>query len=562
MHMWREFEPSAGGRVAAFAAKAVRRRLLPLIVLLPALLSSGCGREGGTASAQTKPEPAGFAAADIHTPDFRAVVAEFCGQCHAPPDPALMPRIRWEAEVDRGFGFFHDKYRSRSDRPPAPDQALVTAFFEAHAPDGLEFDVPAWTADLDDAFRPVETASADATDGAKGAVSISHLRWWEPADGPPRLLACDMRNGEILAFEWADDGFDKRVLAKVDFPAHVEPTDLDGDGRPDFVVASLGSFWPEDHDRGRVVWLRPDDETGESTAVTLFDGVGRIADVRPADFDGDGRIDLVVAEFGYLETGSLRLLMQTGLDERGVPKFRELVLDARHGWSHVPIGDLDGDGRPDFVGLVSQEFESVVAFLNRGGGTFEERVLFEAGDPSFGFSGIELADLDGDGDLDVLATNGDHFDGFVLHPAHSVFWLENMNGASFTRHELGRLPGAYKAVAADFTGNGLLDVAAVGFIPSGVWNDVSGAVRQTLVWYEQTAPREFVERVIERDDRSASLALQAADIDGDGRVDLVIGAFDADELDEAEKRVFRFETRTRRAPPLRVFRNARAEAGR
>jgi hypothetical protein len=72
----------------------------------------------------------------------------------------------------------------------------------------------------------------------------------------------------------------------------------------------------------------------------------------------------------------------------------------------VPVADLDGDGRPDFVALFSQEHETVVAFLNVGGLRFEPRVIYAAPHPAFGSSGS----TGGPGDRDVLLSNGDSTD--------------------------------------------------------------------------------------------------------------------------------------------------------
>ena len=51
----------------------------------------------------------------------------------------------------------------------------------------------------------------------------------------------------------------------------------------------------------------------------------------------------------------------------------------------MPVVDLNKDGRPDFLALVSQHHETVVAFLNRGKGQFERRELFTAPHPHWGF---------------------------------------------------------------------------------------------------------------------------------------------------------------------------------
>ena len=65
------------------------------------------------------------------------------------------------------------------------------------------------------------------------------------------------------------------------------------------------------------------------------------------------------------------------------------------------MADLNGDGNLDIVALVSQETETIFAYLGDGAGSFRSQILFQA-PPEFGSSGIELVDLDRDGDVDLL----------------------------------------------------------------------------------------------------------------------------------------------------------------
>src|SRR5262249_59156153 len=104
------------------------------------------------------------------------------------------------------------------------------------------------------------------------------------------------------------------------------------------------------------------------------------------------------AEFGWHETGSILLLTNETTDWTR-PVFTPTVLDRRHGTTHVPVGDLNGDGKPDFVAVISQEFETVVAFMNEGGGRFRKATIYTAPHPAFGCNGVQLVDLNGDGRL-------------------------------------------------------------------------------------------------------------------------------------------------------------------
>jgi hypothetical protein len=298
---------------------------------------------------------------------------------------------------------------------------------------------------------------------------------------------------------------------------------LDRDGQTDYLVADLGSFLPEDHQRGRVIWLRPEtDSTLEQ--IVLLEQVGRIADVQPCDVDGDGDDDLIVAVFGWQTTGELLLLLQRAGMDQGIPQFTTKQLDPRTGAIHVCLALLSDDALVDFIVLFSQEHESIVGFVNQGSGNFQKQTIFQAPDPSYGSSGIQAVDLDRDGDVDVLYTNGDTFDSFYAKPYHGIRWIENRGPDGWEAHLLLQLPGVHRAKAEDLDGDGDLDIAACSLIPETVLSRQPEAASSTsLVWLENQGLK-FIPHALESNN-AVHATLELGDVNDDGSVDIIVGNF-------------------------------------
>jgi hypothetical protein len=310
------------------------------------------------------------------------------------------------------------------------------------------------------------------------------------------------------------------ALANLGNPAIIEPADLDGDGTSDYLVGDLGAFLPEDHDRGRVLWLHPHPERGWVQEV-LAKGLGRVAHAVSGDFDGDDDLDVLVAAFGWRKTGRLLLLRRED-DEDAMPRYELETIDQRHGASHLRTLDWDQDGDLDFVALISQEHEKVELFTNDGSGRFFPQTIYDAEDPAFGSSGIELADFDADGDIDVLLSSGDSMDSGTLKPSHGVRWLENTGQFPFQAHLLTSLPGTYRAIPVDIDADGDLDVVALAFPPLGTAPQTWPST-DLLIVLEQTVPGKFARHVLP--EKEGGTALTVGDFDGDGDIDLATGAF-------------------------------------
>ncbi len=396
---------------------------------LSALTLGGCRRNSeGTSD----PPPAVNLVASEDLPQR---IKLFCGNCHEEPPADTFPRSAWKHEVERMYMFFNES--GRPLRPPPLEQ--VVQYYEERAP----LELPPANIQRADHRLPVRFAPMDypcfAGPPTVSPPHISNVNLVHLFD-PKRLdvLACDMMGGAVLVLQPYLPQPGWRLLygkgpEKGFNPAHTEVVDLDGDGIQDILVANLGHFLPTDRRCGSVVWLRGLGE-GRFEPVTLLKDKGRIADVQARDFNGDGKLDLIVACFGWNTIGEIYYLENRTKDWKK-PDFASHVLDERHGAIHVPIADLNGDGKPDFVALIAQESETVVAFLNEGGGHFRKETLYRAPHPGYGSSGIQLVDLNGDGKLDVLYTNGDTLDPpYLLKPYHGIQWLENTGNLIFKHH--------------------------------------------------------------------------------------------------------------------------------
>jgi len=269
---------------------------------------------------------------------------------------------------------------------------------------------------------------------------------------------------------------------------------------------------PSNNRVGSVIVLENDGRQ-HFTPHVVAEHIARVADVQPGDLDGDGDIDLAVAGFGY-DDGET-----SWLENKGDWKFEQHVLLRLSGPINAVISDLNRDRFPDIVALVSQEWEEIWAFPNDGRGHFTQKMLWGSTNPDCGSTWISVVDLDGDGDPDILYSNGDAFDYAPANsrPWQGVQWLENKGSLQFEVHRLTDLPGASSPQAADIDGDGDLDIVVV-----SANNDWDNPDAPSLVWLENNGRMQFTRHTI----ASSPTHLQTVavgDLDGDGKLDFVTG---------------------------------------
>ncbi len=338
-------------------------------------------------------------------------------------------------------------------------------------------------------------------------------------DGKMDLLFTEAKDNKVCWLRQTAPGvFEEKVIATdLKAPVHVEAADMDGDGDLDIIVSSMSVIFPN-NDRIGSVFILENDGHQNFTKHIAIENTSRVTDARAADLNGDGKMDLALAQFGY-DQGEVSWLERTGPWE-----FKRHVLLELSGAINVGIADFNGDHKPDIVAIVSQQWEEVYYFENQGGGNFSTKRLWGSTNEDYGCSGLVVADLNKDGQPDIVFSNGDGFGPSATpgpRPWHGVQWLENTGGGNFLYHRIGSLPGAYSPRVVDLDGDGALDVVAVAAYAD--WNNQNRNV-VSLLCFRNDGRQNFEPIPLARAPKDL-ITLAVGDFEGTGKPSLATGGF-------------------------------------
>jgi len=226
-------------------------------------------------------------------------------------------------------------------------------------------------------------------------------------------------------------------------------------------------------------------------------------DVTSADFDGDGKQDLAVADDGGTFTdGSVQVLFNEGSGTYGEPTSYDDFTDTPRG---ITSADYNGDGKPD-IAVSNFNDGQVEVLINQGRGVFPDidNPTYDVG--VFPYD-ITSADFNRDGNPDLAVVNSNDDTG---NPG-TVSVLINRGDGTYPKDDSPFYTVGYSPrgiTSADFSGDGDPDIA--------VTNRTYGTV-SVLTNRNGTFPQSATS-----DAGDSPLGITNADLDGDGRLDLAV----------------------------------------
>lgn len=285
-------------------------------------------------------------------------------------------------------------------------------------------------------------------------------------------------------------------------------SDIDGDGHQDiFNVSSTIND-------NQLAWYKNTDGLGNFGEQQIIDlNIIFPRDAFAADIDGDGDKDIVSISRNpeYVK----KLAWYENTDGLGSFAEEQIISIDDFEFSRISPADIDGDGDID---IVTSNYKKLIWFENLDGlGSFSlEHTVYEYEECCYyPFSHNIPADVDGDGDIDLISG------GSQIEPV--IAWYENLDGlGNFGEEQIITIDNLFKLKdihAADLDGDGDIDVLS------------ASRDDDKIAWYENLDGQgTFGEQIIISETADYAFSVYTADIDNDGDQDVLAASWGEDKI--------------------------------
>ena len=301
--------------------------------------------------------------------------------------------------------------------------------------------------------------------------------------------------GEVLLLAVSSLSFSETVFTPFTIeagfanPGSVYACDIDGDGDNDVLAAAV--------DGDQIAWWRNDGGSPIAwTRFTIADAFGGAISVFAEDVDGDSRMDVLAA--GY-QRNQIAWWRNNGGDP--ITWTKQAIASYFMQAHEVYACDLDGDGDTDVLGVGIAN--NLIEWWRNDGGSpivWTPQVLSS----TFGGArSVRAADLDGDGDRDVV--------GAALNDSKLTWW-RNDGGTPIQWTEItitSSFGGSHMVRTCDMDLDGDVDLVAAAYVADQMawWRNDGG---DPVVWTKQVIATGM----------DGALSVSPADVDGDGDIDV------------------------------------------
>lgn len=305
----------------------------------------------------------------------------------------------------------------------------------------------------------------------------SHISWWE--------------NGQSWQKHTVDDSFDGAEFVYV--------ADINGDGRLDLLGAA--------RDDDDITWWQNQSIHRNTTYAVeheMTQGFDYAASVYAADIDGDGHMDIIAAA---RDDNDITWWQNENGD--GSSWDEDTVQDDFGGAHAVVAADMDQDGDLDLIGAAQSDDD--IAWWENKNGDGQQWEKHTVDDNFDGAHSVVATDIDGDGNLDILA---------AAFSGDQIAWWENLDGQAeswFKREVDNDFPNTPSVYATDIDGDGDMDIVAAGDNTIAWWENTD---RLGILWSKSTIDEQF----------DGARSVYAADMDGDHDADIVGAAATGDKV--------------------------------